>query len=147
MNVEDRQYSQSYIIQVRFQANDYMETAHNDHDIKDMQSDDVYDLQQLQKAKGFLTDSCQPLLLKNAIICWIENRVLPDDPRVYEKYDENFREKFFWKIIKQKEQIVKTLSSAGRDTGVPSNEKLQRLKKEIQQLQDDFTLATKDEEA
>jgi hypothetical protein len=29
----------------------------------------------------------------------MENTVLPDDPKVYEKYESNFRQAFFWKII------------------------------------------------
>ena len=143
LTVEDRTYSQSYIVQIKFQANDYLESVLNDYSIKDMQNDDPYDLNQLGKAKGFLADTCQPLLLKNAIICWTENRVLPDDPKLYERYEENFRDKFFWKIIKQKERLVKNINSGFRDSFLPSNDKLRRLKNEIQKLQDDFTLASK----
>lgn len=97
-----------------------------------MQNDDAYDLNQLSKVKGFLADTCQPLLLKNAIICWTENRLLPDDPKLYERYEENFRNKFFWKIIKQKEKLVKNINSGFRDSSLPSNDKLRRLKNEIQ---------------
>jgi len=80
-----------------------METAQNEVSMKTITNEDVYDLQQLSKAKNFIIDTTQPLLLKNAVICWTENTVLPDDPKVYEKYESNFRQAFFWKIIQQKE--------------------------------------------
>lgn len=88
-----------------------METAQNEVQMKNMQNEDVYDLHQLAKAKAFIADTTQPLLLKNAVICWTENTVLPDDPKEYEKYDANFRQQFFWKIIQQKEQIIKAFGS------------------------------------
>jgi hypothetical protein len=69
-----------------------METLANDYAIKNMQAEDVYDLGQLKRAKQFIHENTQPLLLKNAIICWVENTVLPDDPDLYERYDQRFRE-------------------------------------------------------
>lgn len=105
---------------MKYQANDYMETAYNDSSIKAMQNEDVYNLAQLIKAKQFIIDTTQPLLLKNAIICWTQNSLLPDDPKVYAKFEANFRQNFFWKIIQQKESITKAIQALGRDTGAPS---------------------------
>lgn len=101
-----------------------METIHNDTSMKGRHQEDVYDLNQLKKAKQFIQDYTQPLLLKNAIICWTENCTLPDDPRIYERYDTNFKTQFFWKIIQQKEKIISSIGTQGRDTGIPSKEKL-----------------------
>ena len=42
--------------------------------------------------------------------------------------------------------IIKEITSNGKDTGLPSKEKLKKLKDEIQKLKDDFTLATKNED-
>lgn len=61
-------------------------------------------------------------------MCWTENTVLPDDPLVYDQFEANFRQQFFWKIVQQKEMIIKAITSNGKDTGLPSKEKLKKLK-------------------
>lgn len=83
-----------------------MEIFLNDPSFATMSNDEVYSLFQLVDAKRFLSDTTQSLLLKNAIICWNENQVLPDSAQVYAKFEENFRNMFFWKIVEHKENMV-----------------------------------------
>ena len=45
-------------------------------------------------------------MLKQAVMCWNENQILPDDPDVYEQWEKRFRSMFFWKIIEEKEAII-----------------------------------------
>ena len=56
-----------------------------------MTREQVYSISQLKDAKDFLRDNTTSLLLKNAVMCWHENQVLPDDPAVYERWEKNFR--------------------------------------------------------
>lgn len=42
-------------------------------------------------------------------MCWTQNQVLPECPNIYQKYEDNFRKEFFWRMIEQKEQIIKTM--------------------------------------
>lgn len=69
---EDRTYAQSFIVQAKYQANDFMEMV-IDPSLATMTQEDVYTLFQLADAKKFLSDGTQSLLLKNALICWNEN--------------------------------------------------------------------------
>ena len=86
-------------MQAKDQANDYMEMTY-DPNMATMGSDDVYNnVLDLEQAKKYLADGTQALLLKNALICWNENQVLPDDPELYAKFERTFRNNFFWKII------------------------------------------------
>ena len=107
---EDRQYAQSFINQAKDQANDFMEIT-VDSGLATMRNDEVYSLFHLGNAKKFLAEGTQALLLKNAIMCWNENQVLPDNPHLYAKFEENFRNDFFWKIIEHKENMVTNMSS------------------------------------
>lgn len=112
MNYENRQYAQSFIMQAKDQANDFMEIV-LDPSLATMGTDEVYSLYQLTDAKKFLADGTQALLLKNALICWNENQILPDSPDVYAKFEENFRNSFFWKIIEHKENMIVSLQQRG----------------------------------
>ena len=85
-------------MQAKDQANDFMEIV-IDPSLATMGNDEVYNLQQLTDAKKFLAETTQALLLKFALICWNENQVLPDNAAVYAKFEENFRNMFFWKIV------------------------------------------------
>lgn len=84
-----------------------------DSSLADMPHDEVYSIHQLTDAKKFLSDGTQALLLKNAIICWNENQVLPESAEIYAKFEANFRNMFFWKIIEFKENMVSQLSVRG----------------------------------
>lgn len=63
------------------------------------------------------------MLLKNAIICWNENQVLPDSAQIYKKFEEHFRNLFFWKIIEHKENMVANIAARGHDA-IPSKKLL-----------------------
>ena len=54
--MEDRSYAQSFIMQAKDQANDFMEIV-LDPSLATMSNDEVYSLHQLQDAKKFLADS------------------------------------------------------------------------------------------
>ncbi len=55
MTQEDRNYAQSFIMQAKDQANDFMEIV-IDPGLATMGSDEVYSLYQLTDAKKFLSD-------------------------------------------------------------------------------------------
>ena len=114
--------------------------------LADMTNDEVYDIDRLVDAKKFLSDGTQALLLKNAIICWNENQVLPDSAETYAKFEANFRNMFFWKIIEHKENMVTQLAARGDASGIPSKKQLQELQQRIDTLQADYSLATTTEE-
>jgi hypothetical protein len=86
-----------------------METVFGDTSMGSLTNEDVYNLDQLINAKKFLNEGTQALLLKNALICWFENSVLPSDAETYEKFEKNFRQNFFWKQLEQKEELAKKL--------------------------------------
>ena len=94
-------------MQAKDQANDFMEFE--DTSIADMGTDEVYSIYQLVDAKKFLAETTQALLLKNAVICWNENQVMPDSAQVYAKFEENFRNQFFWKIVEHKENMIQSM--------------------------------------
>ena len=144
MTQEDRDYAQSFIAQAKDQANDFMEIV-IDPNVASMSADEVYSNFQLHDAKKFIADGTQALLLKNAIICWNENQILPDNPNIYAKFESNFRNQFFWKIIEHKENMVASLSARG-DGAIPSKKQLKELKEKIDNLQADYSLATTTEE-
>ena len=73
----DRLESQSFIVATRFQANDFMETVYDDTSLKTYTREDIYNLPQLTLAKKFILECTQALLLRNALICWVENSTLP----------------------------------------------------------------------
>ena len=85
------------------------------------------------------------MLLKFALICWNENQVLPNNAAVYAKFEENFRNMFFWKIVEQKENMVANLSLRG-DPGIPSKKQLRELRQRIDELVANYSLATATEE-
>lgn len=91
LSPEERQYSQSFIVQAKYQANDFMETVYNDTSMKSLTTEAVYNLRQLVDAKKFINESTQALLLKNALMCWFENSTLPDSIELYEKFDASFK--------------------------------------------------------
>ena len=70
MTGKEREYCESYITSLKYQADDYMETVCNESNLSEMQADDVYKFDQLDKAKKFISDFTVALLLKRALICW-----------------------------------------------------------------------------
>ena len=56
MTQEDRTYAQSFIMQAKDQANDFMEIV-LDPSLGSMGNEEVYSIHQLQDAKQFLADS------------------------------------------------------------------------------------------
>lgn len=94
---------------MKYQASDYMETVAGESGLSEMATDAVYDFQQLEKAKKFIADNTSALLLKNAVICWCENSLLPDDTELFERYERNFRDNYFWKCVEEKEVMKKTV--------------------------------------
>lgn len=84
-------------MQAKYQANDFMETVFNDDSMASLTSEEVYNLRQLVDAKKFINESTQALLLRNALICWFENSPMPDSNELFDKYETNFRQNFFWK--------------------------------------------------
>ena len=117
-----------------------------DPSLATMGTDEVYSLYQLTDAKKFLADGTQALLLKNALICWNENQILPDSPELYAKFEENFRNGFFWKIIEHKENMIVSLQQRGDSSGIPTKKQLNALKQQIEDLQANYSLATATEE-
>lgn len=71
---------------------------------------------------------------------------MPDDPNVYAKFEENFRNLFFWKIIEHKENMVAALSNRGDANGIPSRKQIEELRQRIDKLQADYSLATTTQE-
>jgi hypothetical protein len=49
----------------------------------------------------------QALLLKNAVICWSENSLMPDTYQRFEMFERNFRDNYFWKCVEEKEIMKK----------------------------------------
>ena len=70
---------------------------------------------------------------------------MPDGADVYAKFEENFRNMFFWKIVEQKENMVANLSLRG-DPGIPSKKQLRELRQRIDDLMANYSLATATEE-
>ena len=99
-------------------CNDYMETVLGTGDSA-MTREKVYSIAQLGDAKSFLSTTTSALLLKQAVMCWSENTILPDDPYVYEKWEKKFRSQFFWKIIQEKEEMLSKKAARG-DLKIPS---------------------------
>jgi hypothetical protein len=86
-----------------------METVFGDTSMASLTNEDVYSLSQIIDAKKFINEGTQALLLRNALICWFENSVMPSDSETYEKFEKNFRQNFFWKQLEQKEDLAKKL--------------------------------------
>ena len=95
---QQRVHAQQFVVQQKYVVQDFMEIT-GDYNIAKMEADDVYTLSQLADAKKFLSETTQNLLLKNAIICWDSNMVLPQDPTEYKRLERHFIENYFWKII------------------------------------------------
>ena len=76
-----------------------METVFGDTSMASLTNEDAYSLSQLLDAKKFISESTQALLLKNALMCWSENSILPADAAGYEVFEKNFRQNFFWKQL------------------------------------------------
>jgi len=68
-----------------------METVFGDTSMASLTNEDAYSLSQLVDAKKFINEGTQALLLRNALICWFENSVLPDNCDVYDIFEKNFR--------------------------------------------------------
>jgi len=68
-----------------------METVFNDHSMATLCKEDCYSLSQLTDAKKFMNENTTALLLRNALICWFENRPMPDSCEEYERFESNFR--------------------------------------------------------
>lgn len=115
-------------MQAKDQANDYMEMTY-DPNLANMASDQVYSIIDLEAAKKYLADGTQALLLKNALICWNENQILPDDPALYARFEEHFRNSFFWKIIEHKENMIAAKESRpNANDNMPTKAELNELK-------------------
>ena len=56
---------------------------------------------------------------------------MPDSGALYAKFEANFRDKFFWKIIEFKENMVTQLSNSRDSTGIPTKKELKRLSDKI----------------
>jgi hypothetical protein len=48
-------------------------------------------------------------LLKNAVMCWSENSLMPDTYERYQMFEKNFRDNYFWKCVEEKEVMKTTL--------------------------------------
>jgi hypothetical protein len=118
MSKQEREYCESYITSLKYQADDYMETVHNESNLSLMQADDVYKFDQLDKSKKFISEFTVALLLKRALICWSENSLPPEDIERYEKFEQNYRDNFFWKCVEEKELMKKNVTAG--NSGVPS---------------------------
>jgi hypothetical protein len=44
-------------------------------------------------------------------MCWGENSTMPSTSAIYQQFEANFREHFFWKILEQKKDIMQKWSS------------------------------------
>jgi len=51
---------------------------------------------------NFMQLNTQALLLRNAVMCWTENSTLPHTIELFDKFEVNFKTKFFWKILQYK---------------------------------------------
>ena len=60
-----------------------METVFGDTSMANLTNEDAYTLSQLIDAKKFINETTQALLLKNALMCWSENSILPSDFDTY----------------------------------------------------------------
>lgn len=107
---QERIYSQTFIVQAKYMANDFMETVFNDSSMAGLTAEEAYKLDQLIDAKKFINENTQALLLRNALICWFENSTLPDDVEKYEQFESNFRQNYFWKQLDQKEELTRKLN-------------------------------------
>ena len=55
--------------------------------------------------------------------------MLPDSPELFAKFEEHFRNKFFWKIIQHKENMIQAMQSRpGDQSNMPSKAELNKLK-------------------
>lgn len=122
-----------------------METVFNDTSMASLTKEEVYNMGQLVDAKKFINESTQALLLRNALICWFENSTLPDSAQVYEKFESNFRQNYFWKQLEQKEELTKKLQLSGNFGQIPSHEQIKEMKLKIDALANDQNLATQSE--
>lgn len=53
--------------------------------------------------------------------------MLPDSAKTYAKFEANFRDMYFWKIIEHKENMVAQISARGDASGIPSKKLLKEL--------------------
>ena len=95
-----------------------METVYGD--TSSLSDAEVYTLKEILQAKKFLNENTQSLLLRNALICWSENSTLPQSKELYEQYELNFRQKFLWKQIKQKDGLTKNLQMMNHYGKIPT---------------------------
>ena len=73
--------------------------------------------------------------------------MLPDDPELYARFEEHFRNNFFWKIIEQKENfIAQKENRPNAQDNMPTKKELVALKQKITDLQANYSLATATEE-
>lgn len=71
--------------------------------------------------------------------------MLPDSASVYKKFEENFRNLFFWKIIEHKENMVQNIAARGHDA-IPTKQVLAKLQEKIDNLQANYSMSTTTEE-
>lgn len=71
---------------------------------------------------------------------------MPDSAAVYAKFEENFREAFFWKIIEHKENMVTSRMARSDGGGIPTQKQLAQLQQQIDDLQANYSLATATED-
>jgi len=83
--------------------------------------------------------------LRNALICWFENSPMPDSNELFDKYEVNFRQNFFWKQMEQKEELTKKLNMMNTFGSIPTHKELEAMKKKIDDIVNDHTAATQNE--
>jgi hypothetical protein len=86
----------------------------------------------------------QALLLKNAVICWSENSLMPDTYQRFEMFERNFRDNYFWKCVEEKEIMKKNQKLDIQN--MPTEEKLMATQAKINALQETQNLVNKTEE-
>ncbi len=91
-----------------------------DQTLKSATSEAAYNLNQILDAKKFLNENTQALLLKNALICWFENSAMPSDLEQYDRFQDSFRQNFFWKQLEKKEELSKILQDNNSYGKVPT---------------------------
>ncbi len=74
-----------------------METVFNDSAMAKLSAEEAYNIEQLLDAKKFINEQTQALLYKNALSCWVENQPLPTSLEKFKKFEDNFKQQFFWK--------------------------------------------------
>lgn len=89
-----------------------MEAVYDDTSLQQQSENSCYSLAQLRLASRFINDNASAKLLKIALICWIENSLLPQTHEQFRRFEENFRHQFFWKQVEMKDDIYRKASGS-----------------------------------